>query len=93
VIIDGFVVCSAPSERQVSSIAEHLQSRLKEERESIRHIEGESTNQWVLIDTGDIVIHVFLDRVREFYNLEKLWIHGQPVLIDNSNSPVSNEMV
>ncbi|MBN1296737.1 ribosome silencing factor [bacterium] len=79
VITDGFIICSAPSERQVGAISEHLRSTLKEQNLTPRSIEGSGLNHWVLIDTGDIVVHIFLDRIREFYRLEQLWGHA-PVI-------------
>jgi ribosome-associated protein len=86
VIIDGFLVCSGLSERHVASIAEHIRIRLKEADDPVRHIEGENVNQWILIDGSDIVIHVFLDRIREFYRLENLWTHAERIDFDFSRS-------
>lgn len=82
VIIDGFLVCSGLSERHVASIAEHVRIRLKEADDPVRHLEGENVNQWILIDGSDIVIHIFLDRIREFYRLENLWTHAPQIDFD-----------
>lgn len=87
VIIDGFVICSGSSERQVSSIAENVRLRLKETGEVIRNIEGELLNQWILIDSGDIIIHIFLDRTREFYRLEHLWAHAEKMVFSDTPAP------
>jgi len=76
VITDGFIICSAGSERQVRAIAEHLRISLKERGETIKHVEGTALNHWVLLDTGDIIVHVFLERIREFYRLENLWVNA-----------------
>nr|WP_254871616.1 ribosome silencing factor [Pseudooceanicola sp. HF7] len=70
---DYMVVCSGRSSRQVSAIAEKLVERLKEVTGRTAKVEGKETGDWVLIDTGDIVVHVFRPEVREFYQLEKMW--------------------
>ncbi|MFN3954264.1 MAG: ribosome silencing factor [Pararhodobacter sp.] len=72
-IADHMVVCSGRSSRQVSAIAEKLLDRLKEAFRLSARVEGKETGDWVLIDTGDVVVHVFRPEVREFYQLEKMW--------------------
>ena len=71
---DYMVICSGRSSRQVSSIAEKLAERLKQEFGVSSKIEGKETGDWVLIDTGDVVVHVFRPEVRDFYQLEKMWL-------------------
>jgi len=87
VITDGFVICSAESERQVGAIAEHLRVSLKNAGEAPRNIEGSGLNQWVLLDTGDIVIHIFLERIRDFYRLEHLWAHARSIALTQEPAP------
>ena len=58
--------------------------RLKESNEQVRNIEGARNNQWVLMDTGDIVVHIFLDHIREFYRLEHLWGHARVIPLTES---------
>ncbi len=70
---DHMVVCSGRSSRQVGAIAEKLLDRLKQAFRLSARVEGKDTGDWVLIDTGDVVIHVFRPEVREFYQLEKMW--------------------
>ncbi|MCA0919043.1 ribosome silencing factor [Pseudooceanicola nanhaiensis] len=70
---DYMLICSGRSSRQVSAIAEKLVDRLKQEYGRLSKIEGKETGDWVLIDTGDVIIHVFRPEVREFYQLEKMW--------------------
>ncbi len=70
---DYMVVCSGRSSRQVGAIAEKLVERLKRDHGRAARIEGKETGDWVLIDTGDIIVHVFRPEVREFYQLEKMW--------------------
>jgi len=73
-IADYMVVCSGRSSRQVSSIAEKLTDRLKQDLGRLSKIEGKDIGDWVLIDVGDVIVHVFRPEVREFYQLEKMWM-------------------
>lgn len=73
---DHMVICSGRSSRQVSAISEKLVDRLKAETGRLCKMEGRETGDWVLIDCGDVLVHVFRPEVREFYQLEKMW---QPV--------------
>ena len=70
---DYFLICSGTSERQVQAIADAVQEKLREHRVRPLHVEGYNRAQWVLLDYGDLVIHVFLDETRAFYDLERLW--------------------
>jgi len=79
-IADYMVVCSGRSSRQVASISEKLTDRLKQEFGRLSKVEGKDTGDWVLIDAGDVIVHVFRPEVREFYQLEKMWMDpGQAV--------------
>lgn len=73
-IADYMIVCSGRSSRQVSAIAEKLRDKLKEELGIFAKMEGKGAGDWVLIDAGDVIIHVFRPEVREFYQLEKMWL-------------------
>lgn len=73
---DYMVIASGRSTRQVTAIAEKLADKLKQEFGIIAKTEGKETGDWVLIDTGDIIVHVFRPEVREFYQLEKMWQSG-----------------
>jgi ribosome-associated protein len=70
---DHIVIASGRSARQVTAIAEKLADRLKEAVGRRPRIEGRATGDWVLIDAGDVVVHVFRPEVREFYKLEEMW--------------------
>ena len=70
---DYMVVVSGRSSRHVMAICEHLITDLKEEGFGAARVEGLETGDWVLIDTGDIIVHVFRPEIREFYNIEKMW--------------------
>ncbi len=71
---DYMIVCSGRSSRQVVSISERLTDRLKRERGISTKVEGKDGGDWVLIDAGDVIVHVFRPEVREFYQLEKMWL-------------------
>ena len=75
---DYMVVCSGRSSRQVAAISEKLVERLKAQFGRTARIEGKNTGDWVLIDTGDVIVHVFRPEVREFYQLEKMWMPTTP---------------
>ena len=72
-IADFLVIATGTSNRHVSSLSENLITELK--KDGIRDIKAEGINKsdWVLIDSGDVIVHIFRKEVREFYNLEKLW--------------------
>lgn len=76
-IADHMVICSGRSSRQVGAISEKLAERLKAEFGRSVKIEGKETGDWVLIDVGDVVVHVFRPEVREFYQLEKMWLSAE----------------
>jgi ribosome-associated protein len=70
---DYFIICSGTSDRQVRAIAESIQERLKMVGILPLGIEGEASGQWILMDYGDVIIHVFLENIRNFYDMERLW--------------------
>ncbi|MFN6980042.1 MAG: ribosome silencing factor, partial [Gemmobacter sp.] len=71
---DHMVIASGRSSRQVAAISEKLTERLKEQFGILCKVEGKETGDWVLIDAGDVIVHVFRPEVREFYQLEKMWL-------------------
>jgi len=73
-VADYMVIASGRSDRHVGAIADQVQRRLKEIKYSQVRVEGQPQNDWVLIDVGDLIVHVFRPEVREFYNLEKMWM-------------------
>jgi len=70
---DYFLICSGTSERQVQAIADAVLERMREEKVRPLHVEGYNRGQWVLLDYGDFVVHIFQDEPRKFYALERLW--------------------
>lgn len=73
-IADHMVVASGRSSRQVSALAEKLRDKLKSDLGVASKIEGKDIGDWVLIDAGDVIVHIFRPEVREFYQLEKMWM-------------------
>ena len=82
-ITDYFLVASGNSSRQVQAITRHLNRRLREEGFKPYGIEGEKEGHWVLMDYGDVVVHIFYEPVREFYDLEGLWIDAPRIDTDD----------
>lgn len=72
-ITDFFVICSADSDVQVKAICDHLIETMAKRRMRPWHVEGLENRQWVLLDFVDVVVHIFLPEVREYYGLERLW--------------------
>ncbi len=72
-IADQMIIASGRSQRHVAAIADHVTRRLKDEGVGRVRVEGMPNADWVLIDTGDIIVHLFRPEVRAFYNLERIW--------------------
>ncbi|MCK8624219.1 ribosome silencing factor [Apilactobacillus xinyiensis] len=76
---DYFVIMDATSNRQVKSIADEIVDAVEEKDIYIKQVEGKSTAKWILIDLGEVIVHVFQSDERSFYNLEKLWSDADSV--------------
>jgi len=72
-LYDTMIIASAESNRQVKALANHVRDSLKEAGATIIGVEGEETGEWVLVDAGEIVVHIMQPAVRAYYNLEELW--------------------
>ena len=80
-IADYFVICTAGSDRQLRAILNHISDELREEGfPKPWRTEGDPENGWVLLDYADVVVHAFLEKEREYYNLEGLWDNAKTVL-------------
>ncbi|MFM8542086.1 MAG: ribosome silencing factor [Chakrabartia sp.] len=75
-IADHMVIASGRSTRQVASMAHKLQTKIKQQCGRVARIEGLPNADWVLIDAGDVIVHLFRPEVRSFYNLERMWAFG-----------------
>ena len=72
-IADFMIICSGTSNRHVISLSNYLVEALKKENLNTLNVEGKRNGDWVLVDAGDIIIHLFRNEVREYYGLEKMW--------------------
>lgn len=72
-LADYFMICQANSERQINAIVEEIIEKEEADGTEVKRIEGKDGGKWVLIDLGDVIVHVFQTSERTFYNLEKLW--------------------
>lgn len=72
-VVDYMIICSGSSKTHVRSIAEHVATEAKHAGKPPIGVEGGEQSEWVLVDLGDVVIHVMQDSIRDFYQLEKLW--------------------
>ena len=72
-IADFMIICSGTSNRHVISLSNYLVETLKKEKLNTLNVEGKTNGDWVLVDAGDIIIHLFRSEVREYYGLEKMW--------------------
>jgi ribosome-associated protein len=78
-IADYFIICSGSSDRQVQSIAQGIEENLSEAGHPPLSVEGVHRGHWVLMDFSDVIVHIFYEPVREFYDLEGLWGHAPRV--------------
>lgn len=83
---DYMVVATGRSDRHVGAIADQLREKIKAASEQPVRVEGMNACDWVLLDTGDIIIHVFRPEVRDFYNLEKMWKADVPAEVATADS-------
>lgn len=89
-ITDYFLIASGNSVRQVQAITRHLTKRMREESFRSQGSEGEQEGNWVLMDYGDVVIHIFYQPIREFYDLEGLWIEAPRIALDEDSRQKSS---
>ena len=89
---DYFVISSGTNQRQVQAIADEVVEKLKKAGTPAARVEGYRTAEWVLVDYGDFIVHVFEDKARKFYDLERLWREGKRIALppDLVNEPVSS---
>ncbi len=78
-IADTFIICSGRSNRQVGAIADAVKTDLKKHKIKPLSVEGSKDGQWILLDYGHVIIHVFYEPMREFYDLEGLWVDAKRI--------------
>jgi ribosome-associated protein len=81
-MFERVVIASGDSNRQVKALADRVQERVRELGARVYGVEGESSGEWVLVDLGDVVVHIMHPTVRDFYNLEEIW-GGKPVRLQS----------
>ena len=84
-IADYFIVASGNSSRQVQAISRHVRAKMRENGVRPIGVEGEQKGHWILMDYGDVVVHVFYQPVREFYDLEGFWIEAKRITGNEKN--------
>jgi len=72
-ICDYFVICSASSTTRAKTISENIEFQMKQHGQRISHREGLKESKWILLDYGDVIVHIFLDETRKYYSIESLW--------------------
>jgi len=85
-MFERVVIASGDSNRQVKALADRVKDRVRELGARVYGVEGESAGEWVLVDLGDVVVHIMHPTVREFYNLEEIW-GGRPVRLKKDERP------
>ena len=84
-MFERVVIASGESTRQVKALADNVQEKVRESGARIYGVEGEASGEWVLVDLGDVVVHIMHPTVRDFYNLEEVW-GGKPVSIKRAGA-------
>ncbi|MBW2575688.1 MAG: ribosome silencing factor [Deltaproteobacteria bacterium] len=92
-IADVFIICSGRSNRQVSAIAEHIQVDLKKHGIKPLSVEGKKEGHWVLLDYGHVIIHVFYEPIRSFYDLEGLWIDADRIKTKSMGENIKTDVI
>lgn len=83
VLTDYFVIATGRSSTQVKALADEVEFQLKEKGETASHIEGHRSDSWILIDYVDVIVHIFSDEAREYYDLDRMWADGEVIDISD----------
>jgi len=76
ILADYFVICNGTSGIHIKTLADELDLKLKEKGANLHHVEGYESARWILMDYGNVIVHIFHEEERKFYNLERLWSDG-----------------
>src|SRR6218665_2442122 len=90
-VADYFVIASGFSDRQVAAIADHVADELKTQGVKALSQEGMVDGRWALIDLGPVIVHVFQDHLRDFYNIESLWLDAPRIRVQDPDSSSANQ--
>lgn len=86
-VADAFIICSGRSNRQVTALAEFIKKDLKKQGQKALSVEGRKEGHWVLLDYGDVIVHIFYEPLRSFYDLEGLWADARRIQITGQDNP------
>ena len=86
-LADYFVIASASSSTQLKALADEVEYELEQQGVNCHHREGMQSAEWILLDYGDIIVHVFIKDSRAFYNLDKMWSDGEEIDISEWTKP------
>lgn len=93
VLTDVFVICHGESQTQMQAIAEHISRRLREIRVRPHHVEGEAGDAvWILMDYGDVVVHIFNRESRDYYGLEQLWLDAERIKFEDDTPDMGRQV-
>lgn len=84
-----FLLCTGFSARQVSSISEEIEAQLETQGWKLQHREGRGDSEWVLLDYGSFLVHIFTERARVYYDLERLWRSAKRIVFPDVDQPMS----
>lgn len=79
ILADYFVIAAGTSNTHINALADEVEFKIGQAGEKPRHVEGDGSAGWILLDYGCVVVHVFQEKTREFYDLERLWQDGEPI--------------
>jgi len=80
-VTEAMIVATAANVRQAQAMADHVLAKCSEEKISFLGMDGYKTGQWVLVDLNDVIVHIFMDEARQFYNIEGLWAEGTSIAL------------
>lgn len=85
ILADNFIIASGSNERQVAAIAEAVEENASKIGVEPKGIEGKNSGRWILMDYGDVIVHIFHEEDRNFYDLERLWTEGNNIISYDEN--------
>jgi ribosome-associated protein len=86
---ENFLLCSGQSQPQIQAIGEAIEEKLRREGRRVAHREGKSSAEWLLLDYSDFVVHIFSERARQYYDLERLWRSAERITFPAPSLPSS----
>jgi ribosome-associated protein len=90
-VTESMLVATAANVRQAQALADHVLSKCGEEKISFLGMDGYKTGQWILVDLNDVLVHIFMDEARQFYNIEGLWAEGKEIALPEEPAPASTD--